>query len=305
VWDGRVRRERSAALLRVLAAVSVGGLALAGCAEPAAETAAPAVSTAPQRTSGPLADGFEIEPGSGLVGTVFPVSEGDGWQAVLRVDGDGERVFGGYVRQAESLGQRLQSEWCCRPEEQYCSDPDDEFTDDEPRGPFRVSCAAYTAFDEYEDQPDQPVVGLRGFFGAGGAGWIQLGGGRVLGGTPPWAPVADGPAAAATDVEVAPDLTPERESPVRVVEGSTLISDPIPSECGTGGYIAVLQVIGEPAPVLRGYEAQFLDAGFGSPGLTGEDGELRVVASTAGGGMLSAVGAGVDPSFVLLERCND
>jgi hypothetical protein len=109
-----------------------------------------------------------------------------------------------------------------------------------------------------------------------------------------------------TDVEVAPDLTPETDDPpVRVVQGSTLAAAPIPSGCATGGYLAVLQVTGEPAPVMQAYQQQFTDAGFGSEGLTGDDEALRVSAETAGGGQLAAVAVVGDPSYVLLERCND
>ncbi len=43
------------------------------------------------RTSGPLADGFEIESGSGLVGAVFPHGAA-GHRAILRVDGDLQRI---------------------------------------------------------------------------------------------------------------------------------------------------------------------------------------------------------------------
>ena len=47
------------------------------------------------RTSGALAGGFEIEPGSGLAGAVFPLGYDGGHQAVLRVEGDARRVLDG------------------------------------------------------------------------------------------------------------------------------------------------------------------------------------------------------------------
>ena len=75
-------------------------LALGGCADEPEEVT---------RTSGELADGFEIEPGSGLVGAVFPLGSGPGHQAVLRVDGDLPTVFEEYARQAEELGYPLTS----------------------------------------------------------------------------------------------------------------------------------------------------------------------------------------------------
>jgi hypothetical protein len=233
------------------------------------------------------------------MGAVFPVASGEGRQAVLRVDGDGPAVFEGYVRQAEELGFSLMSE-VRRPGGTWCTDPDDD-VDDEPPGPFPIACDAYGA------GPDVSLS-LRGFLGADGRGWVHV---RTTHRGPTDAPpaplprLAEGPSAAATDVEVAPDLTPEFDDPVRVVEGSGLIAEPIPSECVTGGYIAVLQVTGDLLPVLRGYGDQFRAAGFGPERLVGEDDEPRIDAGTAGGGILTAVGMAGDPSHVLLERCND
>jgi hypothetical protein len=294
-----VRRNRPATLLRVLVAVSVGVLTLAGCADAPSEAAAPAPSPPPLRTSGPLADGFEIEPGSGLVGTVFPLGSptgsADGWQAVLRVDGDAERVFDGYVRQAEELGHAMNSGECCRAERQWCS------RDGKP-GPFPVSCTAYT------HPPDvvSLALSLRGFVDGDGQGYVHVRADRVGTRAAPLPPVPDGEVAPGTDVEVAPGLTFEPEIPVRVVEGSALISEPLPPECATGGYVAVLQVTGELPPVLRGYEEQFRTVGFGNvEGLIGNDDVLRLATEAAGGGTLSAVAVVGDPSYVLLERCND
>jgi hypothetical protein len=249
------------------------------------------------RTSGPLANGFEIEKGSGLVGTLFPLSYGEGRQAVLRVDGGGPAVFEGYVRQAEGLGFSLMSE-VRRPGGQWCTDPDDD-VDDEPPGPFAIGCNAYAG------GPDVTLA-LRGFLGADGQGWIHLRTYEYSADGPRLPRLADGPAAPATDVEVAPDLTPETDDPpVRVVEGSAPASDPIPAECVTGGYVAVLQVTGDLLPVLRGYSEQFAAAGFGPEVLVGDEDEPRIDAGTAGGGILSAVGVAGDPSHVLVERCND
>jgi hypothetical protein len=295
-----VSRDRPGALvLRVLTVVSAGLLVLAGCADAPSEAAAPAPSPPPLRTIGSLADGFEIEPGSGLVGAVFPLGSptgsADGWQAVLRVDGDAERVFDGYVRQAEELGHSMESGWCCRPEREWCS------RDVKP-GPFPVSCTAFT------HPPDvvSLALSLRGSVDADGRGYVHVRADRVDTVTEPLPPVPDGEGAPATDVEVAPGLTFEPETPVRVVEGSAPISEPLPPECATGGYVAVLQVTGELAPVLRGYEEQFTGAGFGSDeGLSGTDDVLRVSTSAAGGGTLSAVAVAGDPAFLLLERCND
>ncbi len=196
----------------------------------------------------------------------------------------------------------MDSGWCCRPEGQWCSDPGDENHDDEPPGPFLVGCTAYT------HPPDvvSLALSLKGFVDPDGTGYVHIRADRLPPEGQALPPIPDGPVAPAMHFEVSRELTPETDSPIRVVEGSALISAPVPAECGTGGYVAVLQVTGELTPVLRGYQEQFTGAGFGSAdGLTGDDGVLRISTSAAGGGTMSAVAVVGDPSYVLLERCND
>ena len=60
----------------------------------------------------------------------------------------------------------------------------------------------------------------------------------------------------------------------------------------------------ELVPVLRGYLEQFTDAGFTGQ-LVRDDDEVSVYSGQAGGGGLDAIGVAGDPSYVLLERCND
>ncbi|SDF83500.1 hypothetical protein SAMN05660662_3564 [Blastococcus aurantiacus] len=276
---------------RTLLGGTVLVLALGGCADEPKEVT---------QTSGPLAEGFEIEPGSGLVGAVFPHGS-IGHQAVLRVDGDLPKVFEGYVRQAQELGYELESGWPLRPEGQWCSDPDDTFDDDPREGPFEVECtASRLQLDEYS-------VSVRGLADTDGRGYIHL---RVQPSfdTVELSPLAsDGPVASATDDQLASELTPSTdEPPLHVVEGSELVSVPIPATCITGGFVAVLQVTDELMPVMRGYLQQFTGmTAFTSEGLVGSDDEPRVWASAAGGGDLTAVGVAGDPSYVLIERCND
>jgi hypothetical protein len=252
------------------------------------------------RTSGPLADGFEIEPGSGLVGAVFPLGYGVGHQAVLRVDGDLPTVFEGYVGQAEELGYPMETLWQDRPERQWCTDPEDSNTDDDPyTGPFEVECEAYTL------TRDEFSVSVRGLAEPDGSGYIHL---RVQPSfdTKESDPVTpEGPKPSATADEIAPDLMPFGEPPVRLVEGSELISQPFPASCITGGLVAVLAVTDELLPVMRGYLEQFTDAGFTGEGLVADGDEVSVYTSQAGGGGLDAIGVAGDPSYVLLERCND
>ena len=107
-----------------------------------------------------------------------------------------------------------------------------------------------------------------------------------------------------TDAEIAPDLTASYNSPLHVVEGSELLLDPFPSECLTGGYVTVLRVTTELAPVLRGYDRQFLGAVSSSEGLLWDGDEVVVGAEEAGGGGYSAAGVAGDPSYVLIERCH-
>jgi hypothetical protein len=266
-------------------------LALGGCADEPEDVV---------RTSGELADGFEIEPGSGLVGAVFPLGS-VGHQAVLRVDGDLPRIFEGYVRQAENLGYSLESGWPRRPEGQWCSDPDDTVDDDPRESPFEVECTASVL------ELGAHSVSLRGLAETDGSGYIHL---HVQPSfdTEELSPLAqDGPSAPTTDVELAPDLTPFTDDPpVRIVEGSELVLDPFPATCITGGYVAVLRVTGDLLPVVRGYAEQFAaTTAFTTEGVVGDAQQPRVWASAAGGGDLGAVGVAGDPSYLLVERCND
>jgi len=210
-------------------------------------------------------------------------------------------VFEGYVRQAEDLGYPVESGWPQRPEGQWCSDPDDTFDDDPREGPFEVECTASRL------ETGAYSVSLRGLAQADGSGYIQL---QVQPSfdteeLPPLS--SDGPAASATDDELAPELTPSTdEPPVRLVEGSELLSEPFPATCITGGYVAVLQVTGDLTQVMRGYLEQFTAMrAFTTEGLVGNEDEPRVYAGAAGGGTLSAIGVAGDPSYVLIERCND
>lgn len=269
-------------------ATTAGVLTLAGCTGEPDDVV---------RRSGALADGFEIEPGSGLVGAVFPY--GGGHQAVLRVDGDLPRVFEGYVRQAEELGHPAEAPPWRQPGE-WCSDPGDA-TDDDPQDPFAVECEAYgSAANEWQ-------VSVRGLAEPDGQGYIHLRADLHADRREPAPLESDGPVASATDEQLAPELTPFGDDPpLRVVEGSELISEPFPATCITGGYVAVLRVTDDLMPVMRGYEEQFTATqAFTTEGLAGDDDEPLVWASAAGGGTLSALGVAGDPSHVLIERCND
>lgn len=249
------------------------------------------------RTSGALADGFEIEPGSGLVGAVFPTPsfDGGGHQAVLRVDGDMERVFEAYVGQAEDLGYPMES---ARPQGRWCGEAGGRFPED-PLDPYELECTA----SSYE--LDRWRVSLRALVNPDGQDYIHLRTAEYpADASEPSSPAGEGPVASATDVEVAPDLTPAGDPPLLVVEGSALISEPFPAQCLTGGYVAVLRVTGELAPVLRRYDEQFLDVISSSEGLVVDGDEAVVAAAEAGGGEYSAVAVAGDPSYVLIERCN-
>jgi hypothetical protein len=266
-------------------------LALGGCTDEPEEVV---------RISGALGDGFEVEPGSGLVGAVFPIGS-VGHQAVLRVDGDLPDVFEGYVRQAEELGYPLESGWPQRPEGQWCSDPDDA-SDDEPReGAFEVECTASGLV------LGKHSVSVRGLAESNGRGYIHLQVQSAFDTLDPPPLASDGPVSPATDDELAPELAvPEDDPPLRLVEGSEPVMDPLPATCATGGFLTVLQVTGELLPVMRGYAEQFTAVtAFESEGLVGSGDEPLVWASAAGGGDLGAIGVAGDPSYVLIDRCND
>lgn len=255
------------------------------------------------RTSGPLAAGFEIEPGSALIGEVFPFGD-EGLRAILRVDGNMPEVFEAYVRQAAELGYPV-TPYLGRPDGQWCSDDPGTWSSFRGEdGVFEVECSA-SGFEA--DPPAYWSMGLRGLVEPDGRGYLEISGGRYDETQAPLPPVEDGPTAALTDVEVAPELAVhEDDPPLRVVDGSELLFDPLPSECATGGWVAMLRVTGELLPVMRGYAEQ-IDAmrAFQGEGLVGEEQNPRVGASAAGGGDLGAVGVAGDPSHILISRCND
>lgn len=305
--NARMRRNRQARgfkssrarAARGLAIAALLVLALGGCSGPSAEDAMPLGSGAPLRTSGPLADGFKIEPGSALIGPVFPYGDG-GLRVILAVDGEMQRIFEGYVRQAEALGFPVDAP-IGRPGGEWCSNAPDSwiFHGDDER--FEVECAAYGSV------PNQWQMALRGFTEHNGQGYIEIAGGRQLVGTSSMPSVPDGPEAAVTDVRLAPDLAPVEDDPaIRVVDGSRVLFDPLPSDCSTGGYVAMLQVTAELAPVMRGYQKQFTDARFqdGLMGIVGDEDEFFIDTTNAGGSYLGAVGVVGQPSYVLITRCN-
>ncbi|MGY1754507.1 hypothetical protein [Blastococcus sp. SYSU D01042] len=253
------------------------------------------------RTSGPLAAGFEIEPGSALLGDAFPFGD-DGLHVLLRVDSDLERVFEGYVEQAAELGFPVIARWA---DGQWCSDNPDKWSSFQGEDtPFEVECSA-SWFEQ--DDADYRSMRLRGLAEPDGSGYLEISGGRYSGTPSSRPPVEDGPVAPLTDAEIAPDLAVhEDRPPLRIVEGSELLFDPLPSECATGGWIALLRVTGDLLPVMRGYAEQ-IDAmrAFTTEGLVVDEEQAFVSASAAGGGDLGAVGVAGEPSYVLLSRCND
>lgn len=259
-------------------------------------------------TSGPIADGFVIEPGSALVGAVFPEPYpyfGEGRQAVLRVDGDLARVFDGYVRQAEELGwsfdasfQDEAGQWCRDPEDWY---PGDQYSDDPSSRQQRLGCSAYAP------GPDGRELSLSGSADTADEAYIHLRTSRQSENPPPFTAVSEGSVAPVTDVEIAPLFAPVYDDPpTRLVEGSAALADPVVFGFPGAGYKALLRVDGDLAPVMRGYAEQFMRAGFTSPeGLIRIDDELILGTEIAGGGTLTAVAVPGDPSYVLIERIGD
>lgn len=278
---GRGVNSRAARKLVVLALVV---LALGGCSGSFAANAAPA--TVAMRTSGAIADGFEIEPGSALVGGVFPAAGyGEGHEAVLRVDGDVQSVLDGYVRQAEELGFSFDREAGAGGE--GCRVP-------ARTGDALPECTAVGAKNA------RAFVTLRALVEPDGRGLILLSTTFSEGLGPSPLPTA-GTVAPVTDVELAPGLTPETyRPPLRVVEGSAIVVGPIEQsrEVG-GGYVVMLEVTGDLLPVMRGYLDQ-LPAVSGTPIFLGNANEPRLVGDAAGGGDLIAVGVAGKTSYVLI-----
>ena len=258
------------------------------------------------RTSGPLAAGFEIEPGSGLIGAVFPSGD-EGLHVFLRVDDDVETVFEGYARQAEELGFPV-TPYLGRPDGQWCSDDPERWSSYVGEDTaFEVECSAYGSDIDESDGPPYWSMRLRGLAGPDGSGYLEISGGRYSGAPASRPPLEDGPVASPTDVEIAPDLAVYEDDPqLRVVDGSELVFDPLPSECATGGWVAVLRVTGDLLPVMRGYAEQIDSMRAFSPAeVVGDEQNPSVGASAAGGGDLGAVGVAGDPSHILIGRCND
>lgn len=274
-------------------------LIFSACTGSADEVDAPGTSTALVRTSGALADGFDLEPGSGVIGAVFPVAlpYGGRWQAIMRVDGDLQRVFEGYVGQAEDLGFSFDSELNA-PEGQRCGGPADGNTGYSPAEQFRVRCIAYGS------GPDDVELYIGGVVETNGEGRMYLSLLDYSNASRPAPLPSGGPVAAATDSELAPGWTPNGdERSVHIVEGTEVVFGPDvePSR----SYMVMLRVSGELMPVMRGYEEQFINASFDSSGIVGDEDEPILETSTAGGGTLTAVGVAGNPSYVLIERIND
>ena len=260
---------------------------------------AAATSAAPLRTSGPLADGFAIEPGSGLIGAVFPVAlpYGGRWQAILNVDGDLRRVFEGYVQQAEGLGYSFDSEPNAL-ERQRCRGPEAQDTGAGASEQFLLRCSASGS------GPRDVELSIAGSVDEAGDGHVNLTVRDYSDAPAPTTRPLEGPVAPATDVELAPEWTPYGdERSVRVVNGSAVIYGPDVDP--VYGYTVMVQVTGDLTSVMLGYEKQFTGAHFTSRGFTGDRDKPILLTSTAGGGDLIAVGVAGEPSFVLITRNND
>ena len=284
--------QRAALAARRLTVLAVVVLALGSCSESFAENAAPDPSgTVAMRTSGTIADGFEIEPGSALVGGVFPAAGyGEGHEAVLRVDGDVQSVLDGYVRQAEELDFSFDRESGAGGER--CRVPARART-----GDALPECTAQGV--KIADRLEAYLT-LRALVEPDGRGLILLSTTFIEGPGPSPLSTA-GTVAPVTDVELAPGLTPETyRPPLRVVKGSAIVLGPIEqSGLVGGGYVVMLEVTGDLLPVMRGYLEQ-LPAIFGTPNFLGDANEPRLVGDSAGGGDLIAVGVAGDPSYVLI-----
>jgi hypothetical protein len=295
--DDRAGGGRARATRRT-AATAATVLLLGGCTGPSSDQAATGAGAVPMRISGPLAAGFEIEPGSALVGAVFRHGE-EGLRAVLRVDGDLPDVFERYVRQAGELGFPV-SPSAARPAGQWCvEDPEEWEYGGQDMGAFSVDCSASG------HAADRWSMSLHGLADPDGAGYIEIIGGAL----PQTAPepdllvplVPDGPVAPLTDVELAPGRAAPDE-PVDVVQGSALLMEPLPNGCWAG-YTAVLEVAGELAPVMRSYREQYRRP-ISRLALR-DDGRVQFFREYyAGGGSVGVVGLPGEPAHILIDRCH-
>jgi hypothetical protein len=274
----RPRGRARAALAAVLTLGVVGGCT----SSPSADLGAPASATAvPERTSGPLADGIEILDGSALIGTVFEYTGGDGWWAVLRIEGDPRQAMDAYREQFEGvLGVPLlpNSETGCGPE---LVQP-----------PFELLCRSGAATGEN-------WLGLRMLVSEDDdRAFLQIDRSDAVAAPPEPADMLptlrDGEVSPATDEPIGSSYGADHMM-LRVVEGSRLLADPLPNE-GIG-YRAVLQVTGDPATVMRGYAAQFKD---GATRLLGDEQEILASLDQAGGAHITLHAMLGEPAYILI-----
>ena len=282
---------------RVASILVVAGVSLSfptGCesgSSPSGNVSA-SPTAAPGRTSGPLADGLEIEDGSTLIGTVFPYPYDPGWSALMRIDGDPRQVFDSYREETEAavnLSMRPDSATGC-----FQDDPDDP--DGFPRDPrpharfpgFPLACFSGGVSGHY-------AVYLTALVNAEeDRAYLTIDFEHLQPVDPPQLPLApDGPAATPTDEEI--HESGPGEEPLRVIEGSRLVDEPLPMAGGIG-YEAVLEVTGDPLTVMRGYAAEFGREHEGD--LWGDDRALVARYWSAGGGSPAAVAVIGDPTFI-------
>jgi hypothetical protein len=260
------------------------GAAILSACTPGEEPVQPASTAAVERTSGPLADGVEILDGSVLLGTVFEYSDGSGWWATLRVDGDPRQLMDAYREQFESLlgiPVRPDAATGCGP----------QLT----RPPFELLCRSGAA-------TSADWLGLR-LLVSDDASYLQIERSDPPSPTP-------GPTGLPADLpsgEVAPateELLAEAYSAdhmvLRIVEGSRQIGVPLPNEAI--GYQALLEVTGDPPAVMRGYAAQFRD---GATTLRGDERSIVGTLEQAGGAHITIRAMLGEPSFIRVSYSYD
>ena len=277
-WNGSTRRRGRVAVFAFV--LAVGPISACTSDESTDPVIQPASTAVVERTSGPLADGLEILADSALIGRVFERSGPHDWTAVLRIEGDPRQTLAAYQKQMERVlrvpvGPAFDV-GCGR-----------EFV----QPPFELLCHSTGATEEQSVVLTMPISedDDRTYLLIESAALVVPPEQAM---TPPALP--GGPVAPATDEPLAAAYGADHME-LRLVEGSRLLDDPVPNE--VLAYYAVLEVTGDPAAVMRGYAAQFID---GEATLRGDDHQIVASLHQAGAAHITIQAILEEPVFLLV-----
>src|SRR4051812_20925048 len=269
VGVGRARVRIGAVLLVAILA--------AACSESGSSTASSAAPTLPDATSGAgtkLPDGFTVAPGSVLLGPVLRTSALDqvggvpipehGWRAVFLVSGDPYQVLDHVRADAARVGIRSEPVTCTTYPDPGTFRCEGGGASGNSFGTPRSGARFIVTFERHRARKGVPP-----------ASHLLLGYSRIdstAPATPVPAPTPSAPTEKAPPfpadwpalLEVGDRIpAPALSSPINnrklVVEpGMRAVGPIVPfNACGTGGFVGVFEVTGDPRRVIDGYARQF------------------------------------------------